>query len=581
MPRRPSVLGTILTNGSRDTSAPVTAPLETLDAAAVHEVVRVFARALEAHRENINRLNVYPVPDGDTGTNMALTMASVLAELDGIESTGPGAMGSVCKALSHGSLMGARGNSGVILSQIIRGLSAELSGVQTVDAVLWARAMTAASDAAYGAVMRPVEGTILTVVRESAEAARVCADGGGTLVEVLAAAQGAGAESLARTPELLPVLAEAGVVDSGGTGYTLLLDALLNVVDGRPIPEPTPIDGISGGAAPLLHAALDAAHSDGGGVADLRYEVMFLLDADDGVMPAFKDVWATMGDSIVAVGGEGLWNCHIHTNDIGASIEAAVDIGRPRQIRVTDLTEQVEEERWVREAEPVPGEPATVHEPVPTAVVAVGMGDGIRRIFFSLGVQVVVEGGQTMNPSTAQLLEAVESAPADEVVILPNNKNIIPVAQQVDANTGKTVHVVPTVGVAEGFAALLAYDPQSSGAQNARTMVEAADGVVAGEVTRAVRDSTCDLGSISTGDWMGICADGIVALAPSLEQVCTELLDRLVADEHEMVTIIEGDGASDAATRHIELWLADNRPGAESEVHHGGQPLYPYLFGIE
>ncbi|MGZ4692824.1 MAG: hypothetical protein ACXWA3_04280, partial [Acidimicrobiales bacterium] len=216
-----------------------------------------------------------------------------------------------------------------------------------------------------------------------------------------------------------------------------------------------------------------------------------------------------------------------------------------------------------------------------TAVVAVATGEGIRRIFHSLGVQRIVTGGQTMNPSTAQLLEAVESAPADQVVILPNNKNIIPVAEQLDAETTKTVYVVPTRGVAEGFASLLAYDPEASGLDNAKAMIEAAASVVAGEVTRAVRDSTCDLGPITEGDYLGIARDGIRSLGSGLDLVCTQLLDLLVTDEHEIVTIIEGEGSSPAITRHVTQWLEDHHPDVTSEIHHGGQPLYPYLFGIE
>jgi dihydroxyacetone kinase-like predicted kinase len=307
---------------------------------------------------------------------------------------------------------------------------------------------------------------------------------------------------------------------------------------------------------------------------------MYFLEAPDETIPAFKDVWAGIGDSIVAVGGDGIWNCHIHTDDIGAAVEAAIDCGRPRDIRVTDLLEQVEEERWVREA--APDELRGADEPqVTTAVVAVATGDGIRRIFHSLGVQRIVTGGQTMNPSTADLLAAVEGAPADSVVILPNNGNIIAVANQVDAQTDKAVQVVPTRGVAEGFASLLAYDPEANSIDNAKAMAEAAAAVVAGEVTRAVRDSTCDLGDIKEGDYLGIGRDGICALASGLDLVCTQLLDVLVADEHEIVTVIEGEGSSAAVTRHLQVWLEEHRPDVTTEVHHGGQPLYPYLFGIE
>ena len=332
------------------------------------------------------------------------------------------------------------------------------------------------------------------------------------------------------------------------------------------------------------------AHGEGGhddGVGDLRYEVMYFLEAPDEAIPAFKDVWAGIGDSIVVVGGDGIWNCHIHTDDIGASIEAALDAGRPKQIRVTDLLEQVEgleEERWVVEGVASGGavdEPPHSTEPVTTAVVAVAVGDGIRRIFHSLGVQQVVTGGQTMNPSTADLVAAVEACPADQVVVLPNNKNIVPVAEQVDSQTAKSVRVVPTRGVSEGFAALLAYDPEAEVGTNADAMAEAASNVVAGEVTQAVRDSAADVGPIAAGDWLGISRQGIEVVDADLGATCVGLLDALIAEGHEIVTVIEGEGASAAVTRRITEWLADRGGQVEAEVHHGGQPLYPYLFGIE
>jgi DAK2 domain fusion protein YloV len=475
--------------------------------------------------------------------------------------------------------MGARGNSGVILSQILRGVSSVVADADGIDGASAAAALAAASDAAYQAVMRPVEGTILTVVREASEAAVKAADSGGDLLGVLEAAQAQGADALIRTPDMLPVLKEAGVVDAGGTGFLLFLDALLHQVDGRAMPEPLPVDG------PVFNDPLPG-HGSGehGDISGLRYEVMYFLEAPDEAIPAFKDVWAGIGDSIVVVGGDGIWNCHIHTDDIGASIEAAIDIGTPRQVRVTDLLEQVEEERWVRDAVDagaVDEVPEHLLTPVTCAVVAVATGDGIRRIFHSLGVQGIVAGGQSMNPSTAELIAAVEKVPADHVVILPNNKNIIPVAEQVDEHTAKTVVVVPTTGITEGFAALLAYDPQAEAADNGAEMAEAASSVVAGEVTQAVRDSSCDVGPIATGDWLGIARDGIRAVEGQLADAAIKLLDELVTDRHEIITIIEGEGSSAAVTRQVTEWVSAQRPDASAEVHHGGQPLYPYLFGIE
>jgi len=548
-----------------------------IDAVILARSVEVYATLLRAHRQAINRLNVYPVPDGDTGTNMGLTLESVLRELEVCAGSD---MAATCKAISHGSLMGARGNSGVILSQILRGLCEVLREHEVVDQVTLARAFANASDAAREAVMKPVEGTILTVVRATAEAALIESES--SLVTMLDTARAAAGEALENTPELLPVLKEAGVVDAGGAGFVLLLDALLHVLDGRELPD-APQESESDGVAAMA-ARLDQVHTGGhgeGGIADLRYEVMFFLEAPDDTISAFKDVWAGIGDSIVVVGGDGIWNCHIHTDDIGASIEAAIDCGRPREIRVTDLLEQVEEERWVRDAEMEPEEPAHASTPVTTAVVAVATGAGISRIFYSLGVQKIVKGGQTMNPSTEELLAAVQQVPADQVVILPNNKNIIPVAEQVDALSSKLVRVVPTRGIAEGFASLCAYDPEATVTDNVESMTAAANDVVAGEVTRAVRESSCEVGPIVVGDWLGICGDGIRAVHASLGEACVLLLEALTTEDHELVTIIEGEGATPVATRHIEVWLEEHHPDIGTEVHHGGQPHYPYLFGLE
>ena len=548
------------------------AVLTRLGASELRAVVRGYRDALRAHQTAINRLNVYPVPDGDTGTNMALTLESVCTELDGAGADLP----ATCKAISHGSLMGARGNSGVILSQVLRGMTEVLRDGDG-DGRTFAAALAAASGAAYGAVMRPVEGTILTVVREASEAATASADGGADLCAVVEAARDRGSEALANTPEQLPVLKTAGVVDAGGAGFLLLLDVVLHELDGRPVPEPEHVGEID-------LSAVHAIEHDEHHVSDLRYEVMYFLEAADATIPAFKDVWAGIGDSIVVVGGDGIWNCHIHTDDIGAAIEAALDCGRPRQIRVTDLVEQVEEERWVREGVAAGAgdeEPIHVNTPVTTAVVAVATGDGIRRIFYSLGVQRIVTGGQSMNPSTAQLLDAVESAPADEIVILPNNKNIIAVAEQVQSQTEKMVRVVPTRGITEGFAALVAYDPEAACAENADEMTDAAANVVAGEVTRAVRDSSSDAGLIKEGDYLGISRAGIVAVDADLGGAAISLLAKLVTDDHEIVTIIEGDGCTPAATRAVTEWLGDAHPDIAPEVHHGGQPLYPFLFGVE
>ncbi|MDW3219165.1 MAG: DAK2 domain-containing protein [Acidimicrobiales bacterium] len=546
-------------------------PIDSLDASTLRAIVVAFRDALTEHRESINNLNVYPVPDGDTGTNMSLTLVSVVEELDTLGDDAD--VAAVCDAVAHGSLMGARGNSGVIMSQILRGFAGVVKSAPTIDGAVFAAAWAAAAEGAYGAVGNPVEGTILTVVRESADAAVAAADDGGDLLGVLNAARTEGGESLERTPTLLKVLADAGVVDAGGSGLLLFLDAALHVVDDRPMPAPAIV-------APLAEPVRPDDDDHEPSIADLRYEVMFLLDAPDASIDGFKSAWAEVGDSIVVVGGDGIFNCHIHCDDIGAAIECGIDVGRPHKIRVTDLLEELEERDWVQAEMGQPAD-AVAGEPVPTAVVAVGVGPGVVAILKSMGVHAVVAGGQSMNPSTAELVAAVESVPAPEVVILPNNKNIIPVAEQVDAQTSRTVRVVPTKGVAEGLACLMAYDPQATAEANAAAMTGAATAVVAGEVTQAVRESTSDVGPISTGDWLGICRDGITAVEPNMLDAATGLLASILDDEHELLTVIAGDEAEDDVTAAIEAWIEEHHPEVEVEVHDGGQPLYPYYFGLE
>jgi len=539
----------------------------TLSARDLRRAITTYGELLRSHREFINRLNVYPVPDGDTGTNMALTIESVSSDLALLAENAP--LGEVAKAIAHGSLMGARGNSGVILSQLLRGLVADFSAEGEVSAGELAAALVHADILARQAVVRPVEGTILSVARAGAEGASAHVD---SLSSLVRGARDAAAVALSKTPEQLAVLKQAGVVDSGGAGLVLLFDALCFVVTGDELP-----------VAPDVSTMVVRVHEqvrDEVALPALRYEVMYLLDADDTKMHAFRTVWAGLGDSIVIVGGDGLYNCHIHTDDVGAAIEASLDAGRPRDIRVTDLADQVIEERWVREATGSSREDE--REPTPTtAVVAVVVGEGIGRIFHSLGARQLVLGGQSMNPSTADLVEAVRATGSSQVVVLPNNKNVQPVAEQVAGLVDQRVSVVPTRSIVEGFAALLAYDPDASVEQNAAAMRASACNVVAGEVTQAVRDSTTDAGPVHEGDWIGLGANGVLSIADSIAGASNQLLALLVRPEHELVTIIEGDGSSPANTRRVTEFLAEEYPQISVEVHHGGQPLYPYYFGLE
>lgn len=555
--------------------------LERFSPEALRSTVITFRDAMKAHAAGINRLNVYPVPDGDTGSNMASTLGAVVAEL---EQAGP-ELEPTCNAISHGSLMGARGNSGVILSQILRGFVGTLRNANDLTATKVAEGLKAASAAAYLAVLKPVEGTILTVVRESADAAAAAAADGASLAGMFRAARTAGKKALDNTPELLSVLKDAGVVDAGGAGFMLLLDAALFVVDGEPLPEADEGDGPSAEQLALV----SRRHSQDGGVdvSEQRYEVMYFVDLVDDHIQDFKEAWGEIGDSIVVVGGDGLWNCHVHTNDIGAAIEAALKLeGRPSQIRVTDLFEEVAEEHAVREAvirgahshsRAAFGLPA-----VTCAVVAVASGDGLAELFGQLGVQGVVTGGQTLNPSTAELLASVEAVNADQVVVLPNNKNIIPVAEQLDALTTKSVRVVPTTSMPAALAALVVYDPEADADGNLEEMTEAASSVGTGEITQAVRDAVSDCGPITAGDWIGLVrGDGIVSVSGSLVGAACALLDHLITPGREIVTVITGVDATAGHTDALLSWIAEHRPEVQVEVHRGGQPLYPYLIGVE
>ena len=559
--------------------------LERLDVHALRDVITTFRDSVRDHAGGLNLLNVYPVPDGDTGTNMARTLDAVVAEMEAADASD---LAATCDAISHGSLMGARGNSGVILSQILRGLASTLKQHAEGTGQKVAEALAAASAGAYQAVLKPIEGTILTVVRESAEAAKAAAVDDASLVSTLRAARDAGKRALDNTPELLPVLKDAGVVDAGGAGYLLFLDSALYVIDGVPVPEPDSVDDYAHG---LTEEQFDAvAHRSSGvegelDVSEQRYEVMYFLDLQDHLIEDFKQGWGKVGDSIVVVGGDGIWNCHVHSNDIGATIEVALDLGgRPRDIRVTDLFEEVAEEHAHREAAMggVPSRAGAGLPPVTTAVVAVCSGDGLAELFSNLKVQGIVTGGQTLNPSTAELLDTVEHVNADQVVILPNNKNIIPVAEQVNSLTSKTVVVVPTRTMPEALAALVVYDPEANADENAEEMNESIESVLTGEITQAVRSSNSEVGPIATGDWMGIVkGDGIAAVSNSVFGAVTQLLDKLLTDDGELLTIITGADADPSTTAEIEGWMADRHADVQIERHEGGQPLYPYLFGVE
>lgn len=554
-----------------------------ISATLLNGIVRRYVELLSEFKEPINRLNVYPVPDGDTGSNLYLTLVAVLKELESTPEASSD-LSICCKAISKGALMGARGNSGVIFSQIARGFAEGVTDSAAVDSSITkaiCSGLVKASKLADGAVLRPVEGTILTVARKTAEAAstlyqRRYQDA----VEVL---RQVASDALLDTPNQLRILRQANVVDAGGAGFVLFIDAIAQILNDSTQSGEYPWFGYSPVESPN-EESLDGGNSqEYRDISDLKYEVMFLLEASEQAVAGFREVWAGIGDSIVIVGQDDLWNCHIHTDDIGAAIEAAIEAGKPKNIRVTDLSEQVAEEGWVTNAHgsgaPDPlGAPEFNHN---TGVIAVANGGGVGRIFRSMGVNRIVFGGQSMNPSTAEILAAIDELQVNQVIILPNNSNIIPVAKMAADMSDRDVKVLPTKGVIEGFSALLEFDPAATAEENYPAMLRSATKVSAGEITQAVRNSSWVDGTISKGDYLGIGRDGIVAVEKDIFRALQKLLLRLITPDSELVTLIEGEGSGAGITREITEWLSDIYPNLEIEIHHGGQPLYPYLVGVE
>lgn len=564
---------------------------------------------LQANQEVINDLNVFPVPDGDTGSNMYLTLRSAVE--DAQKAGDQQSAAAVMQAAAHGSLMGARGNSGVILSQVLRGFAQGLGGKARIDAPSVAAALQEASAVAYKAVMKPTEGTILTVVREAGEAAKGAADAGGDIRAVLDDAVREAHASVERTPEKLAVLRDAGVVDAGGFGFAVILEGFARALaetaggvpdDGTPEPavrrvgEPqvrTPGEGAA--AAPLAPArsearrgaAAVAAKEEGWG-----YCTEFLvhgpgLDAD-----ALRDELGGLGESSLVVGDEELVRVHIHTHDPAGLIAAAASRGRLSRLKVEDMSQQhhdvleratASEASTGRAAGADLGTPRRQQSPPRKAlgVVSVALGDGFRQILVGLGVDAVVAGGQTMNPSIEDLLKGVRDANADSVIILPNNKNVILTAQQVHQLAGDIdVRVVPSRNLPQGISALLALDPSSDVESNCRRMEEALTAVHSLEVTRAVRASSANGRDIKTGDVIALYDGKIVAAGSEDLAVIEEVLGGADASP-ELITVYRGAGVDASAAQALVDSLQRTHPGTEFELHEGGQEHYPYILSLE
>ncbi len=524
------------------------------DLETLRELTRGALASLELSRQRIDDLNVYPVPDGDTGTNLALTTRGIVEALDATSATD---RPTVAREVTRAALMSARGNSGVILSQIVRGAAEALGVAETIDSAAVARAFRGASDEAYRAVRKPVEGTMLTVIRELADAAE---EGEGVApAELLKTLVERGDEAVARTPGQLEVLREAGVVDAGGAGLVELVRGLAATASGEPLAEPPPLD----------EPALDAVHQE---PSRYRYCTTFVVEGDGLDAQALETELEHLGDSLLVVGDPEALKIHVHTDDPGAALSLGTGVGTIEGVEIADMHRQTEQ-REQRLLSALPGGASR------SGVVAVVAGEGNHRLFEALGAERVIEGGQTMNPSTADLLEAVDAVVADEVVLLPNNKNVVMAADQASRVAGKPVHVVPTESIPAGLAALVAFNAERSAEENAATMTEAAQHVATGEVTVASRDATVDGVQVRAGNYLALLDGSAVAAGPSFDEVTRAVLERLLAEPRDVLTVLTGEGAP--PLNGVLDEVAAQHPELELDVHDGGQPHYPLLLSAE
>jgi uncharacterized protein len=510
-------------------------------------LARAALAALEASRTRIDDLNVYPVPDGDTGTNMTMT---VRAAVDALERD-PAA------DLGRAILMGARGNSGVILSQLVRGALETLPEDGAADVPALARALRGASDAGYAAVRNPQEGTILTVARALADKAEELGAASPPLEDALVQLVAHGDEALARTTEQLDVLRQAGVVDAGAAGLLELLRGIVSNVRGEPLPGP----------APLLEAIPDEAlHQE---LSRFRYCTSFFVEGDEADPERLEEELGRLGDSLLVVGARGAVKVHVHTDEPGAALALGTGVGVVEEVDIKNMHAQTaeREERL-----------ATAAELAGCGVVAVCAGAGNRKLFESLGA-VCVEGGQSMNPATAEIVAAVERLAAREAIVLPNNKNVILAAEQAVGATAKTAHVVATRSLQAGLGAMVCFDPARPADENAAQMEDAAAGVRAGAVTRASRDAVVGGLSVEEGQYLGLVDGEPVTAGPVLQPVAREVLDRLLEPGADVLTILGGEAAE--GVDDLVSFLGEEHPELEIEVHEGGQPHYPLLFSAE
>lgn len=552
-----------------------------VDGQGLKRLIEASLSWLRHHQAAINSLNVFPVPDGDTGTNMLLTMQSAWDEVaDSPEQN----VGAVAHSVAHGALMGARGNSGVILSQLWRGFARSLGNKQTFTVADLAQALQEASDTAYRGVIKPVEGTILTVARESALAAGQVTQQNGDLIVALDYIVGQTKQAVARTPSQLPVLAEAGVVDAGGQGLYVILEAMLRYLRGESISKNEDLE-IAVDLKPVFPTGhTEQPHSgafapiSAAGDAGYGYDVQFIIVGQHLDVERIRQEIDAMGESTMVVGDTERVKVHVHVPDPGVPISYGAGRGSLRDVVVEDMQAQYNEYILGRSSPPVS---SPVLPELDILTVAVASGDGLTRVFESLGVGKVIAGGQTMNPSTQELLDAVESLPADKLIILPNNPNVIMAARQAAELSKKQVVVVPTRTVPQGIAALLALNYQADLTDNERFMNAAADDVESGEITTATRSVELNGIRVTQGDIIGLVNERLVASGPTVEHVLWPMLETMDLAEREILTLYFGDGVEPEAAELLSAQVADRFPDQELELVDGGQPHYHYILSVE
>lgn len=537
------------------------------------------AKNLESQKEWINELNVFPVPDGDTGTNMTLTIMSAAKEVASLNDI---TMESLAKAISSGSLRGARGNSGVILSQLFRGFTKGIKSYEEIDTVILASAMQKAVETAYKAVMKPKEGTILTVAKGAADKAAELAETDMDLKSFMGAVIDHADRVLAQTPEMLPVLKEAGVVDSGGQGLMQVLRGAYDAFLGKQVDYS--IEGAKKSSAPTVKTAPQAE-------ADIKFgyctEFIIMLEKEysEDIELEFKAFLNSIGDSIVVVSDEDIVKVHVHTNDPGKAISRALTYGSLTKMKIDNMREE-HQEKLIKDAEKMAAKQAKEDaEKTPkkdVGFISVSIGEGVGQIFRDLGVDYLIEGGQTMNPSTEDMLKAIDAVNADTIFILPNNKNIILAANQAKLLTkDKTVRVIPTKTVPQGISAMISYNGALSPEDNEASMTEGSKAVKTGQITYAVRNTHVDDKEIHEGDIMGIGDHGILAVGTQIQQVAEETVALMMEDDSEIISVYYGSDVDENAATALGDALTEKYPDCEVEVYSGGQPIYYYVISVE